>query len=145
MLRLSFLTGFLVLSVGFEICVAQPVDQGYVLAQKISESLRTLDEYYRDVKVNVNCKRDRYAVAKIVCRDKYLYDLATLNSKSRAFSIENATHSKINHKRSYGRIPPATCLTKKCIYEFYKSEINASMGDVSPFADQGEDATKPTP
>lgn len=145
MLRFVFLTASLALAASPEVCVAQSAGQGYVSSQKIDEALRTLDEYYSDVRVNIDCKRDRFFVARMICRDKYLYDLATLNSKARAFSVENATHSQISHKRRYGRIPPAVCVTKKCIYEFYKKEINAAMGDVSPFADQGEGATKPAP
>jgi hypothetical protein len=178
MLRFSFLTAFLLLSAGFDVCVAEPADQGYVPAQKIAKALRALDEYYSDVKTSINCQRDGYAVAKVVCRDKYLYELAMLNSKSCVLSIENATGdrlddhkyyhtkyikrhecappkkkdeclppcvTKMRSKMTYGLIPPATCVTKKCIYEFYRKEINASGGDVSPFVDQGEDVTKPVP
>jgi hypothetical protein len=134
--RSSFLMAFVVLSASLEVCVAQPADHGYVPTQKIDKALRTLDEYYADVKAKINCGRDRFAVAKIICHNKYLYDLATLNSKAHAYAMENAAGSLINHKKGYGGIPPASCVTKKCIYAFYKNEINASLGDISPFLDE---------
>jgi hypothetical protein len=145
MIRTCLLTAFVVLSASGEVCAAQTSDPGYVSSQKIDKALRTLDEYYSDVKAKINCHRDRYVVAKIICRNKYLYDLATLNSKAHAYAMENAAGSLIDHKKGYGGIPPLTCLTKKCIYAFYKSEINASLGDISPFSEADEDGGKPAP
>ena len=176
--RSSFLAAVVVLSADFEACAGQPADRGYVPSQKIDKALRSLDEYYGDVETSVNCKRDRYVVAKTICRDKYLYNLATLNSRVCVLSIENATGTRLDDhkyyhlsyinrdecpsskkkeeclppcvtkskgKMKYGLIPPTTCVTKKCIYEFYKKEINDSGGDVSPFFNSGQDVTKPVP
>jgi hypothetical protein len=183
MSRLSFLIALVVLVTGFEVCGAQPADKGRAQVQKVSPqkieaALRTLDEYYGDVKVSIDCRRDKYPAAKIICRDKYLYNLATLNSRACVLSIENATGSRLDdHKyyhlnyvdpsqclsskrreecipscvtrvkltMRYGRLPPATCVTWNCLYEFFKREINDSGGDVSPFSDSGQDVAKPTP
>ena len=180
MLRLSFLTVLLLvfLSADFEVCLARPADQGYISLQRIYKAIRTLNEYYGDVRASVNCTIDRYPAAAIICRDKYLYAIATLNSMTCVLSIENATGdrlddhkyyhtryinpdecdstkkreqclppcvTKMGPKMRYGLIPPITCITKKCIYEFYMKQINDAGGDVSPFSDPGQDLPKPAP
>jgi hypothetical protein len=121
---------------------AQPVASGLVAPQTIAKAIRTLNEQdFEDVKANINCKTDRRPVVRIICRNRYLYDLATLNSKASAKLDENSGNRHEN--KGYGGIPPSTCRTFKCIYTFYKNEIDVSLGGLSPFADDQGTAPKP--
>lgn len=121
---------------------AQQAPAGIVAPETIAMALRTLNEQeFDDVKANINCKTSRSLVVRRICRDKYLYALATLNSKASAKLEENSGNR--HESKGYGGVPPSTCLTFKCIYTFYKNEINTALGGLSPFADDQGTAPKP--
>ena len=80
-------------------------------------------------------------MAKLICKNKYLSDMELLNNRAQVYAIENATKSEIEHQKYRGTIP-AKCRSKatkngieKCIYVFFKKNINDALGGESPFAE----------
>ena len=118
--------GFLVVE-SQQVYSGEKVNENFIPYGRIIGSLKDLKDDYGDIPSKVICSKHSEIYEKIICRSNYLRKLALLNSRARAYAIDNAHHQETtNHAEAYGGVPEA-CSKKKyiyiCIYNFYKEEI----------------------
>ena len=136
MLRYGFFAIFLALSFNFDLpenCFSEEYKSKVIPEHLITQSLHDLNDSYGDVPSGVHCDSDTYLAAKLICKNKYLHQLELLSSRAQAYKIEDATKSVIEHQTFQAELPKL-CRTKRCIYEFFKKSIDASLAGLSPFA-----------
>ena len=121
---------------------AQDSDSSRVPYSEIVKALHSkMLADYKKVPYGINCKKDKYVAARIVCTDKYLRLVELLYNRSSAYSVENLGAEIKNHSKFHAEQSDSDdlrrfkeCQDKSCVYEFFKNEINNSMGGFSPFA-----------
>ena len=100
--------------------------------QDTLDRLPLLQGHIRDVPSPIDCREQpRDAVAKTVCQDTLLKQMALLYNRSKAYDYSNVSKNDIDPANF--RAPKPPCSTRNCIYNFFKGEINQSLGGCSPF------------
>ena len=111
---------------------AQSTNSVWVSDVLIKKSLDDLDNYYADVPSAVNCAKTKKMAERLICNSQYLQQAELLNTRAEAYAIENGTKKQLNHARFRGTIPIA-CTSENCVYEYFKSKTNDSLGGESPY------------
>ena len=93
---------------------------------------------YKDVASSLNCEKEVLGAGKLICQNKTLKLMESLDTKAYVYAFENGSKSEADHTK-----PPLDlawissvrneCKDEACLCTAFKAHTNASLGGSSPY------------
>ncbi len=106
--------------------------------EKITEAIKSLNDFYGDVPASVNCKKEEKSeVEKIICENNFLQLMDELDTKAHVYAVENATKSEVDHKtlvdQDWIESSRNKCTSVLCLCQAFMMHTNDNKGGDSPY------------